>query len=286
MPMPAALTPGTAPAIPLPSLAQLPAASLPHAGSGPAMPSASASSGALSNAVQLPGAASMPNLGGGAKSLQPHTGPNGGPSGSDRGFSSSAPGVLSIPTHEFGSGPATGPVPQEMGKGKNGRKSGPDGDNGPTPVKAGGRHGSNDAPLGVMPSTGPSGTPGDRGAKHSSSGDKPVNFDAKPGDTTPASTKDPDFSEYMADLQRRIKRAWFPVKEHETRKVKVMFKVHTNGELSNLRISQSSGFALSDQAALQAVNTAAPFKHLPQNAPENVDIEFTFDYNVFSGRQF
>lgn len=71
----------------------------------------------------------------------------------------------------------------------------------------------------------------------------------------------------MADLQRRIKRAWFP-----------------QGELSDLKLHKSSGVAIADQAAMKAVQNAAPFRPLPQGSPENIDIQFTFDYNVFNGR--
>jgi hypothetical protein len=31
------------------------------------------------------------------------------------------------------------------------------------------------------------------------------------------------------------------------------------------------------------VENAAPFRPLPAGAPEDVDIQFTFDYNVFGG---
>ncbi len=94
---------------------------------------------------------------------------------------------------------------------------------------------------------------------------------------------DIDFGPYMADLQRRIKRAWFPPKGNESKRVVVVFKIHRGGELSNLRLDRSSGVAIADQAALKAVENAAPFRPLPQGAADDVDIQFTFDYNVFSG---
>ena len=92
---------------------------------------------------------------------------------------------------------------------------------------------------------------------------------------------DVDFGPYMADLQRRIKRAWFPPKGNESKRVMVVFKVHNNGTMSDLKLAKSSKVALADQAALKAVQNAAPFKPLPQGAPADVDIQFTFDYNVF-----
>lgn len=87
----------------------------------------------------------------------------------------------------------------------------------------------------------------------------------------------------MADLQRRIKRNWFPPKEDRSKRVKVIFSIADNGALANLRLEQSSGSAIADQAALTAVRRAAPFANLPQGAPASVDVSFTFDYNVFQG---
>jgi TonB family protein len=87
----------------------------------------------------------------------------------------------------------------------------------------------------------------------------------------------------MADLQRHIKRCWYPPHQMETKRVKVIFTVTTTGEMRNLRLLQSSGLTIADKAALKAAEDAAPFRHLPEHAPVSVDIEFTFDYNVFSG---
>lgn len=113
------------------------------------------------------------------------------------------------------------------------------------------------------------------------SGNPPKSIDiAKPDSIKSAPA---DFGPYMSDLQRRIKRAWFPPSQMESKRVVVLFKIHTNGELTNLRLDHSSGFALADQAALKAVENAAPFRPLPKGSADDVDIQFTFDYNVFSG---
>jgi len=93
-----------------------------------------------------------------------------------------------------------------------------------------------------------------------------------------------DFRPYMEDLQRRIKRAWLPPnKEHERDRVIVVFKIHNDGALTNLRLDKSSGERFTDQAALQAVEHASPFRPLPDGAAENVDIEFRFDYTGANG---
>ncbi len=91
-----------------------------------------------------------------------------------------------------------------------------------------------------------------------------------------AAQADVDFGLYMADVIKRIKKAWFPPKGHEGERVTVIFKVHRGGELSNLRLDHSSGDAIADQAALKAVENAAPFRPLPAGAKENVDIRYTF----------
>jgi len=90
-----------------------------------------------------------------------------------------------------------------------------------------------------------------------------------------------DFGPYMADMQRRIKRAWFPPKGNESKRVVVQFKISNDGHMSDLSIEHSSGLAIADQAALKAVENAAPFG--PPPGPIKDPIQFTFDYNVFFG---
>jgi TonB family protein len=88
---------------------------------------------------------------------------------------------------------------------------------------------------------------------------------------------------YISDLQRRIKRAWFPPKGYESKRIGVAFTIHRGGELSNLRLDHSSGVAVADQACLKAVENAAPFRPLPPDISEAGAIEFVFDYNLYSG---
>jgi len=89
-----------------------------------------------------------------------------------------------------------------------------------------------------------------------------------------------NFVPWMDDLQRRIKRAWLPPKEHESDRVVLVFRVHRGGEVSDLKIQKSSGVGVSDQAALDAVQHAAPFRPLPAGPNNFIDLEFTFDFNV------
>lgn len=93
---------------------------------------------------------------------------------------------------------------------------------------------------------------------------------------------DIDFAPYMADLQRRIKRAWFPPKHFESKRIVVEFKTLSDGTVKDLKLIQSSGDSLTDEYALRAVTSASPFPVLPTGAPEEVSIQFTFDYNTFA----
>ena len=94
--------------------------------------------------------------------------------------------------------------------------------------------------------------------------------------------KEPDFGPYMRDLQRRIKYNWHPPKGNESRKVVLLFKIAKNGQMLSCRVYKSSGLPSADQAALNAVKMTAPFRPLPaEYKGSNIDIQFTFDYNVF-----
>lgn len=108
--------------------------------------------------------------------------------------------------------------------------------------------------------------------------------DFSPKKVTAKETADVDFGPYMSALQRRIKRHWFPPKRQKTKHVVAVFKVHRDGQLSDVKITTSAGKE-SDDAALEALKKAAPFDKLPANSPENVDIQFSFDYNVFKDGQ-
>lgn len=208
------------------------------------------------------------------------------------GGSSTAPAVPSTAPSpvSFGAGGGSSagptPVPVVGGSGTSSQKGSPGGGAGaaPAPTRvsaghAGGSSGGGGPAIAVAPSLArPSGGGGGEGVKGNP--DPNANPGGRP---SVAAQADVDFGPYMADLQRRIKRAWFPPKGTESRRVVVVFKIHRGGELSHLRLDRSSGVAIADQAALKAVENAAPFRPLPAGAPEDVDIQFTFDYNVFGG---
>ena len=96
------------------------------------------------------------------------------------------------------------------------------------------------------------------------------------------SIREPDFGPYMRELQRRIKMNWEPPKGNESKRVVLLFKIAKDGRLLSARVFKSSGLPNVDKAALSAVELTAPFKPLPADFKGgSIDIQFTFDYNVF-----
>jgi TonB family protein len=95
-----------------------------------------------------------------------------------------------------------------------------------------------------------------------------------------------NFGPYMSALQRKIKMAWKPPRGTESNRIMVTFSVLQNGRLENLQMIVASADAGANQAALEAVAKASPFDPLPAGAGPKVDVEFTFDYNVFQKTRF
>ncbi len=94
--------------------------------------------------------------------------------------------------------------------------------------------------------------------------------------------KEPDFGPYMKELQRRIKMNWDPPKGDQSKRVILLFSIARDGRLLNVSILRSSGLPAADKAAIDAVKLTAPFRPLPAEFKgNNIDIQFTFDYNVF-----
>lgn len=94
--------------------------------------------------------------------------------------------------------------------------------------------------------------------------------------------KDADFGPYMKELQRRIKMNWDPPKGNESKRVVLLFSIARDGRLLNVKVHRSSGLQAADKAAIDAVKLTAPFRPLPPDFKgDSVDIQFTFDYNVF-----
>lgn len=90
-----------------------------------------------------------------------------------------------------------------------------------------------------------------------------------------------DYRGYMEALQRRMKLHWAPPKGTESRRIEVLFKLHSDGRVSHLRLKTPCDIKGANDAALAAVIKSSPFSPLPKGSVPDVDIDFTFDYNVF-----
>lgn len=89
-----------------------------------------------------------------------------------------------------------------------------------------------------------------------------------------------DFQPFMNEMQVQIKRAWLPPRSSEAHHVKVFFKVSKDGYASDISFIEHASTAKADEAALKALRNATPFPKLPDGAPDKVDVEFSFDYNM------
>lgn len=105
------------------------------------------------------------------------------------------------------------------------------------------------------------------------------------GASSAGNSDEVDLSEYVAQMEKKIRKAWFPPKGEETKKIILKFKISSQGVVSSVRLKSSSGIMIADEAAMTAVKTASPFAPLPKGAPDPVEILFTFDYSVFGGKK-
>lgn len=132
--------------------------------------------------------------------------------------------------------------------------------------------------------TGARGTGSGYGGGSGSGGGTPGGGGGRPGIDA---IREPDFGPYMRELQRRIKMNWDPPKGNESKRVVLLFKIAKDGRLLSCSVFKSSGLQNADKAALNAVHLAAPFRPLPpEYKGSSIDIQFTFDYNVFGATKY
>lgn len=197
-------------------------------------------------------------------------------------FTIPVPKATNIPN--IGSPSGTGPIVSPSG-------SGTGGGNSKGSTSSGNGSGLSFAPTGSA--TGKNTRTGGTGSGSSTGSGSGKGNVGNPGPGNPNGTpgidaiKEPDFGPYMRELQNRIKRNWEPPKGEESRRVVLLFTIARDGRLISVNVSKSSGLAAADNAAINAVKLTAPFKPLPAEYKKNsVDIQFTFDYNVFGAKKF
>lgn len=190
------------------------------------------------------------------------------------------------------SSPFAVPVPKG-GTGTGRYSTGPISGSG-TSSKGGGGGGTSSAGKGSRlagPSLAPTGGSGTKIAKGGGGGGTggygnpgPGNPNGRPGIDA---VREPDFGPYMRELQRRIKMNWDPPKGNESKRVVLLFKIAKDGRLLSCSVFKSSGLPGADKAAISAVQATAPFRPLPAEFKgSSIDIQFTFDYNVFGAQGY
>jgi TonB family protein len=88
-----------------------------------------------------------------------------------------------------------------------------------------------------------------------------------------------DYSHYMNTVSTWLRGAWAPPSAGKSSRVEVVFNIKRNGDIKNLKVKQSADNAVTDKAAMDAVRLAEPFRPFEKGWPEEVTIEFNFDYN-------
>lgn len=92
----------------------------------------------------------------------------------------------------------------------------------------------------------------------------------------------PEYDSYIKYLQKSIKKNWIPPLGEKSLRTILLFKISKDGQLLGCKVHQSSGNEAADKAAIIAVKKTAPFEPLPKNVTDEIiDIQFTFDYNIY-----
>lgn len=95
-----------------------------------------------------------------------------------------------------------------------------------------------------------------------------------------------DFAPYMANMQKTIKAKWEPPKGDHSKSVVLFYTLNRKGEVIKSNILETSGDVEMDKAAMDALQEAAPFGKLPKSFKgQSIDVQFTFDYNVFGSKK-
>lgn len=198
----------------------------------------------------------------------------------------SSPAPAAKPSSKFTvPAPKGAPVGKTLATGPIGGTSAPTGVKSGSSAAGGGAKGSAYAPRpSLSPSAGSKGSQLSRGSSGSGNLGNPGGGGGAPGIDA---LREPDFGPYMRELQRRIKLNWDPPKGNESKRVVLLFKIAKDGRLLSCRVQKSSGMPSADQAALKAVELTAPFRPLPADFKgQSIDIQFTFDYNVFNASRY
>lgn len=87
-----------------------------------------------------------------------------------------------------------------------------------------------------------------------------------------------DFSEYMFNLQNKLKKNWISPDFLEEGHIRVLFKVDREGYVISGDILESSGNPVFDESAINAIHKSEPFGKFPVNSTrETITVNYSFD---------
>ena len=94
--------------------------------------------------------------------------------------------------------------------------------------------------------------------------------------------KDIDLGAYFAEVKRRVKGNWSPSYRAEDYTTFLTFNIQKNGQITGLRVTQSSGSEQVDRESIEAIQNSAPFAPLPGNFPlEALEVKFSFNIYIY-----
>jgi protein TonB len=93
-----------------------------------------------------------------------------------------------------------------------------------------------------------------------------------------------DLAPYFDEIRRRVKRNWQPSSPGDDRSTVVAFAIERNGQITGLRIVETSGKERVDRDALEAIQKSAPFAPLPQSFNrDRLEVQFNFNIYIHQG---
>lgn len=90
---------------------------------------------------------------------------------------------------------------------------------------------------------------------------------------------------YLTKLREKVKKHWRPSNLNNNHYTVLAFTIDRNGNISRLRVLQSSGSKLADRQAIVAIEKSSPFAPLPESYPgERFNLDFSFNIYVYPSR--
>ncbi len=91
-----------------------------------------------------------------------------------------------------------------------------------------------------------------------------------------------DMRNYFSEIKRRVRRNWNPRYSTKEQTTVLSFSIQRNGQITFLKVRQTSGSQKVDREALDAVQNSGPFDPLPANYPsEMLNVQFNFNIYIY-----